>query len=190
MPDPGSLTERQQKWFASVQEGLQRETGKSLAEWAELAKDCPETAPRKRLAWMKAAHGLGQNRAAMVLNAAFPPDKGWSKPDALAAALWRDPAARIIHDVVRRIALELPDVIVGQRKGYTAFSRKLQFAALKPAKQGALLGLALEPSIGRGLAPSARQGWSERLLSQIALNSPDDFSPEVQNLMNAAWQRS
>jgi hypothetical protein len=92
--------------------------------------------------------------------------------------------------VVRRIALELPDVIVGQRKGYTAFSRKLQFAALKPAKQGALLGLALEPSIGRGLAPSARQGWSERLLSQIALNSPDDFSPEVQNLMNAAWQRS
>ena len=31
------LTAQQKKWFASIREGLQRETGKSLAEWVEIA---------------------------------------------------------------------------------------------------------------------------------------------------------
>jgi hypothetical protein len=39
MPDPGGLTERQQKWFAAVQDGLERDTGKTLAAWAALARE-------------------------------------------------------------------------------------------------------------------------------------------------------
>jgi len=67
-----SLTERQARWFASVNEGLERETGRDLADWAEIARACPETVHRERLAWMKAAHGLEQNRASMVLNVVYP----------------------------------------------------------------------------------------------------------------------
>ena len=46
---PEHLTERQKKWFASVREGLARDTGKSLEEWVAIAQACPETAPRARL---------------------------------------------------------------------------------------------------------------------------------------------
>jgi hypothetical protein len=67
-----TLTEQQKKWFASVREGLQRETGKSLAAWVAIAKTCPETAHRARLRWFKETHGLLQNRASYVLGEAFP----------------------------------------------------------------------------------------------------------------------
>ena len=33
-----NLTERQQKWFASVRAGLERDTGRSLTEWVEIAR--------------------------------------------------------------------------------------------------------------------------------------------------------
>jgi hypothetical protein len=190
MPDPGSLTERQQKWFASVHEGLVRETGKTLAEWADLARACPETAHRKRLAWMKSQFGLGQNRASMVLNAAFPPEAGWSQPDALADTLWADPAARAIQDAVRHAAEALPGVVTGQRKAFTAFSRKLQFAAVKPARAGVLLGLALDPASDPALQPAGRESWSERLLSRMALHTPRDVTPHLRGLLRAAWERS
>lgn len=185
-----SLTERQEKWFASVREGLERETGRSLAEWAALARKCPESAHRKRLAWMKAEFGLGQNRASMVLNAAFPPESGWSKPDGLADALWADPALRAIHERVRAVALALPDVIVGQRKSFTAYSRRLQFCATRPVKQAVLLGLAVDPASDSALRPAGRTAWSERLLSEFTLSEPGDVTARVSEWVRAAWERS
>jgi len=84
------LTERQRKWFASVQASLERDTGKTLDEWVAIAQACPETAPRKRSDWLREHYGLGQNRAAHVLSAAFP-SPGWDDANALKAALWTDP---------------------------------------------------------------------------------------------------
>ena len=188
MPDPGHLTERQTQWFAAVRDGLERETGKTLAEWVELARACPETAHRKRLAWMKAAFGLGQNRASMVLNAAFPPAASWAEPEALATALWGDPGACATHDAVRAAALALPGVVVGQRRGFTAFSRAYQFAAIKPGRGGVLLGLAV--AVEDGLCAAGRQGWSERLVSLVTLADAAAVTPRVEAWLNAAWARS
>ena len=36
-----NLTPRQQKWFASVQASLVRDTGKTLDEWVAIATSCP-----------------------------------------------------------------------------------------------------------------------------------------------------
>jgi hypothetical protein len=190
MPDPGALTERQQKWFSSVHDGLERETGKTLAEWAALARACPETAHRKRLAWMKENFGLGQNRASMVLNAAFPPAASWSNPDALTDALWADPAARAIYEAVKVAALALPDVVMGQRKTFTAFSRAFQFASVKPIKQGVLLGLAIAPDGKADLQPAARESWSERLLSRMVLPDAAAVTPRVAGHLRASWEKS
>ncbi len=190
MPHAASLTERQQKWFASVHAGLERETGRSLAEWAEIARACPETAHRKRLAWMKAQYGLGQNRASIVLNAAFPPESGGSEPTMLADALWADPAAQAIHQAVRRIALALPEVVEGQRKGFTAYLRRLQFCALRPARQAVRLGLAIEPDAHASLEPARREAWSERLHSVAVISSADSIPDPLPGWLRAAWERS
>jgi len=184
-----SLTERQQKWFASVKAGLERDTGKSLDAWIEIAKTCPEAKPRARQAWLKTQHGLGQNRAMQVLNAAFPnSEPGWDEDEALREALWIDPASRAILDALEAaIAAAQPDALRTQRKGFTAWSRSVQFAAIKPVKGGtATLGLAVRPDTSFLLVPAGKEAWSERLKSKVPLASAKDVTAEITQLLQRA----
>ena len=192
MAEP-NLSERQQKWFASVRAGLERDTGRGLEEWVEIARQCPETGHRARLAWFKTNYGLLQNRASMVLSEAFEPAMGWSDADGLVDALWSDAGARSIFEAVRAAAMALPGTIETPRKGYTAWTRKVQFAAVKPRGRagGVLMGLALSPDADPRLSPpGASISWSERLKSQLALSSPDNIDAGLKGLLKAAWERS
>ena len=183
------LTERQQKWFASVKAGLERDTGKTLDEWVEIAKTCPETKPRARQAWLKTHWGLGQNRAMQVLDAAFPStEPGWNEDEALRDALWSDPASRAILDALEAtLAATLPEVLRTQRKGFTAWSRAVQFAAIKPVKGGtAVLGLAVAPDASPLLVPAGKEAWSERLKSKVVLADAKDVTPEMTALLQRA----
>ena len=184
------LTPRQQKWFASVRASLERDTGKTLDEWVAIAHTCPETAPRKRADWLREHHGLGVNRAAHVLSVAFP-EPGWDDADQLRAALWSDPKAAAILAAVEAAVADLPSLITGQRKTFTAWSREFQFAAMKPVKGGtAVLGLAVTPNVSPRLAAPRNEGWSERLKSKLALAAPEEVDAELAALLRAAWERS
>lgn len=183
------LTERQKKWFATVQANLEKATGRPLAEWVEVMKTCPETAPRAQTAWLKAEHGVGQNHAAQILDAAKPKDgPGWDEPEALRAALWKDAGSLAVLEAVERIAGGVDGVISGQRKGYTSFSRAVQFAAMRPLKGGrALLGLKLDPSASPRLSPSVRkESWSERLTAVAELDAPEQIDDEIGRLFAQA----
>jgi hypothetical protein len=190
-PKSPNLTARQQKWFASVREGLQRDTGRSLDEWVAIARTCPETAPRARIAWLKAHHGLGVNRASTVISAAFPTGMGWDQPDKLRAALWTDPASTAILTALEAAVGALPDVTPSQRKQFTAFSRKVQFAAIRPVKGGkAMLGLALDPATDPRLEPPKNESWSERLKARLPLANPQQVDESLGPLLQQAWERS
>jgi hypothetical protein len=185
-----NLTERQAKWFATIRDGLERETGKSMEAWVAIARTCPETKHRARLKWFKDTHGLLQNRASMVLAEAFESRMAWNEPEALIDAVWTDPAARAIFDAVRAAALALPDTIETARKGYTAWSRKVQFAAVKPLKGSqAMLGLAVAPDNDARLESAKGDGWSERLTARVRLKSPGDV-PIFCEQMSTAWKSS
>ncbi len=187
---PG-LTPRQQKWFASVQASLERDTGKTLDEWVAIARTCPETRPRARTAWLREQHGLGVNRAAQVLSAAFPSAEGWDQPDALRARLWTDPASTAIFEAVERATTTLPDVVTGQRKQFTAFSRQVQFAAARPVKGGkAMLGLAVPVDADPRLEAPRNEAWSERLKGRMLLAGPDQVDASVAALLRQAWEAS
>jgi hypothetical protein len=174
-----------------VQGGLERETGKSLAEWVAIAKTCPETGHRARLKWFKETHGLLQNRASYVLSEAFPSAASWSEPEAFKEALWSDPASRAIFEAVEAAVLKLPKVIVGHRKGYSAWSRNFQFASVRPIRGGkARLGLALTPEADPRLVPAKNEGWSERLKSALPLDGPGDVDGRVEALLKASWDAS
>jgi Domain of unknown function (DUF4287)/Domain of unknown function (DUF5655) len=189
---PTGLTERQQKWFASVQASLERDTGKTLDEWVAIAKTCPETGSRKQAAWFKANYGLLQNRAMHVLSVAFPSETGgWAEAETLRNALWTDPASRAILEAVQAAATALPDVVMGQRKQFTAFSREFQFASVKPIKGGkASLGLALTPDADPRLETPKNEAWSERLKSKLLLENAAAVDASVKALLRQAWERS
>jgi hypothetical protein len=189
---PSGLSPRQQKWFASVQASLERDTGKTLEEWVAIARACPETKPKARADWLREHHGLGVNRAAHVLSAAFPSEDRWDEPEALRAKLWTDPASTAIFEAVEAlIGATLTDVIAGQRKGFSAFSREFQFASLRPLKGGQVaLGLAVAPDTDPRLVEPKNEGWSERLKSKLVLASPAEADASVAALLRAAWERS
>ena len=189
---PQGLTEQQQKWFASVRANLERETGKTLDEWVAIVRqECPETKPRARADWLKAAYGIGQNRAAAIFSVAFPSQMGWDDAGGLRAALWTDPGSTAILEAVEAAVADLPGLVTGQRKTFTAWSRKSQFAALKPGKGGgAALGLAVAPDASPRLVEPKNEGWSERLKAKLALASPAEVDEEVKALLRTAWDRS
>ncbi len=189
---PQGLTEQQQKWFASVQANLARETGKTLDEWVEIVRrECQETKPRARTDWLKATYGIGQNRAAAIFGVAFPSEMGWDDAAGLRAALWTDPAQLAILEAVEAAVADLPGLVTGQRKAFTAWSNKAQFAALKPVKKGgAVLGLAMTPDTSPRLAEPKTEGWSDRLKAKLMLASPAEVDDEVKAWLKAAWERS
>lgn len=188
MTDP-AMTERQKKWFATVQANLEAQTGRPLAVWVDILKGCPETRPKAQAAWLKATHGIGANHAAMILDAARPADTlGWSDAEGLRAALWAEPRSLAALEAIERIAADLEDVIVSQRKGYTAFSRVVQFAAMRPLKGGgARLGLKLDPDTFERLsAPTRSESWSERLTAVAELDGPGAVNAELARLFGLA----
>ena len=189
---PQGLTEQQQKWFASLRANLERETGKTLEQWVAIVRrECKETKPKARAEWLKATYGLGQNRAANIFAVAYPEAGGWDDAAGLRAALWTDPASTAILAAVEEAVADFPGVVTGQRKGYTAWSHKAQFAALKPVKGGgAVLGLAVTPDTSPRLAEPRNEGWSERLKAKLSLTSSAEMDGEVMTLLKAAWDRS
>jgi len=190
MPN-GNLTPRQQKWFASIREGLERDTGKTMDEWVAIARTCPETTHRARLRWFKDTHGLLQNRASQVLGGAFGERMAWSDPQALVDALWADPTSRTIFEAVRARLTPLPDVIQTARKGYTAWSRRVQFAALRPLRDGrAMLGLAVAAEVHSRLVARGSEPWSERLTACLVLAAPGDVDDDVGAVLTMALEGS
>ena len=185
------LTPRQEKWFASVQASLAKTTGKTLAQWVEIAKTCPETAHRARLAWFKAEHGLLQNYASYVLNETFGRTMAWDDADGMLDALWTDPGKRAAFEAVRAVATGLPDVVMGPRKSFTAFSRNVQFAAARPDKKGGImLGLKLPLDADPRLQPRAKsESWAEKLVS-LPVADAAAVDDEVKKLIKQAWALS
>jgi len=183
-----NLTLRQQRWFASVREGLERDTGRSLAAWVEIARGCPETGHRARLKWFKETHGLLQNRASQVLSAAFEDSMGWDQPEALVDALWSDAGSRAIFEAIDALAIALPDTIRTSRKSYTAWSRKVQFAAARPVRKGGLmLGLRVEVTADPRLIARGSESWSEASLAKLPIASPSEVDERLEALLHAAW---
>lgn len=186
-----NLTERQKKWFASVEASLERDTGKPLADWVAIARACPETTPRKRVEWLREHHGLGVNRIAHILSVAFPPEMGWDDADALRAALWKDPDSTAIFEAVEAAVAGFPGLVTGQRKGFSAWSRNFQFASVRPIKGGkARLGLCVMPDADPRLVEPKNEGWSERLKAAMTLDSPADIDGRVKALLQKAWDAS
>jgi hypothetical protein len=189
---PTGLTERQQKWFASVQASLERDTGKTIDEWVAIAKTCPYDTPRARSNWLREHHGLGVNRGAHVLSVAFPSEMRWDDAAPLRAALWKDPASEAILQAVEKAVAKLPDITLGQRKTYTAWSRKVQMTACRPIKGGhVLIGFAVTPDADPRLSPRGKsESWGDRLKGQMTLTSPGDVDGSIDALLKAAWERS
>ena len=191
MANPKHITEKQANWFNRVREGLEKDTGKTFTEWVEVAKTCPERSHKLRLKWFKDVHGIGVNRASVVLGEAFETGLGWDNPEGLLSLLWKNPELRAVYNVLETYVKTLgEDVVVGPRKTFSGFSRNYQFAAARPVKGKVRLGLAVNPDEHDLERAKSSDSWSDRLTSVIVISSPDEINNRVKSLIQIAWKNS
>lgn len=101
---------------------------------------------------------------------------------------WSDPVGRAIFEAVDTEAISLRDVTRTARRDYTAWSRKVQFAARRPMKgKTALLGVAAPVNLTAALAARRSQSWSERLTTQIVLSTPEEVQGVARNALALPW---
>jgi hypothetical protein len=179
-----------QQYMAALEANLAKATGKTLAQWVKIAKTCPHAKTRERLNWFKKEHGLGQSRAGLVLWRAFGEGSmGEEDPVKLLDGLFKKSFAeqRAIYDKVAAFTKGLEGTL-SPRKSYVALYRLKQYGAIKPSKQGLLVGLALQkyPKSKRFIEVK-NFGGGERNKKALVLASVKDFDGEAKELIKAAW---
>ena len=186
--------ERGKKWIAGVEANLEKATGKSLAAWIKIAKSCPHEKMPQRLKWFKDEHGLSTARATVVIERAYGKEAfGWDEPEALVANLFAKSfePQRAIYEAVVAHARKLDGVIVSPRKGYVALYRLRQLGAIKPSKDGLLVGLALQkyPKSPK-LVEVKNLGGGDRNKKALLLSSAKDFDADAKALLKDAWSEN
>lgn len=182
--------DKAKNWMQSVLNTFEKDTGKTLNEWVEIAKTCPETQQRKQLKWFKEEYGLLQNRAMMVLSKAFPGATPlWGNPEKLVDELFKKyPEQRALYEDVTDYMVHLEEeVSLSPRKTYVPAVCKKQFAVLLPSKEGLIVGFALkdEPVTEKLMEPKRPIG-SERITRYVVLQSETDFDAEVKTYIDKA----
>jgi hypothetical protein len=185
--------DRLQKYFASLEANIEKATGKTVAQWVKIAKTCPETKPRARLKWFKDRHGLGQSRAGLILWRAFGNGSvGEEDPSTLMDTLFaKRPEQRALCDKVAAYAEKLGPGTLSPRNSYVALYRLKQYGAIKPSKDGLVVGLALTkyPKSAR-LFEVNNLGGGERNKKAFVIASPKDFDAEAKQWLKAAYDEN
>lgn len=186
--------ERGTKWSAGVEANLEKATGKSLKEWVKIAKTCPHDKMMDRLKWFKEKHGLSTARAGVVIEKAFGADAfGWSSPEELVDNLFSKTfePQRAIYEAVADHLRKLNGVILSPRKGYVALYRLRQLGAIKPSKDGLLVGIALQkyPKSSK-LKEVKNLGGGERNKQALLLPTLKDFDSDAKKLLKQAYDEN
>jgi hypothetical protein len=168
---------------------LEDKTGRSLADWATLARGSGHEKHGQIVVWLKGEHGLGhgyanlvalESRGALTLDA--PAD------DALAAVFAGDKAGlRPLYDAIEAWVTALGEVEISPKKANVSLRRSKQFALVQPSTKTRMdLGLQL-----KGVAPEGRLeasgSWNSMVSHRVRLETAADFDDAVKAWLKAAW---
>lgn len=167
----------------SVLRRLEEKTGRSLAEWVELAQARGPQDERARAAWLKAEFKLGTHTAAWLAARSVGKGRRYDA-DALVDAMFSGPrlALRPLYEAVLAACLRLGrDVTVTPCKSAVSVRRRRVFVELVPSTRTRLdVGLALGELAQTDrlvLKPSARR--DPRITHRVSLHREPGATPSA-----------
>lgn len=179
--------------MAAMVRNLEKQTGKSLAEWVSVAQQCTLTGFKPRVDWLKQNHGLGHGYAQLVVReadkAAAPAER--PEPDLLEDQFSGAKAALFpIYERLQEVITGLgPEVSVGVRKTMVGFSMGRQFACTHPSTAKRLdLSLALPEYAPTERLKEAKATAMGRINRVVGLNSVAEIDDEVIGWIKAAYE--
>ena len=179
--------------WQAVDEGLQKNTGRGLDAWVELARGTGIDKHKALVDHLKAAEGLTHGYANSVALKTFGTDASTIGEDALMTAMFAGAkeGLRPIHDRLVAIVQGLGgDVELAPKKGYVSVRRSKQFAILQPSTKDRYdLGLNL-----KGDAPAGRleaSGSFNAMVShRVRLHDAGEVDAEVEAWLRDAYGRA
>jgi hypothetical protein len=171
---------------------LESKTGKSLAQWVELARKSGASKHGQIVSHLKAEHGLGHGYANLVaaeaLGGVAPPSEG----DAVATQYAGAKAALlpIYEALIGEIRKFGGDVEIAPKKANVSVRRKKQFALIQPSTATRLdLGINL-----KGVAPSGRLeqsgSFSAMVSHRVRLEKQGDVDRELIGWLKRAYDEA
>jgi len=180
--------------LAAVEGSIAERTGRPLDEWLELvsASGIDPLDQKAVRAWLRDAHGVGQNTQWAIADAAAR-RAGWQRPsvEEYTAGQYTGPRAalRPIFDAVAELALGLgEDVRMEGRSTYVPFVRARQFAAVAAGARHVDLGLRFtDPPDSERISPARAPGQSTH---RVRMSEVDEVDGEVHALLRAAYEQN
>jgi hypothetical protein len=186
------MTERSEKWMASVKANFAGATGKTVEQWVQRARSRGfDRDIREARRWLKEKEGLTMVQANYVLLSLFPETEG---EEELLEAQYAGPKAslRPVYEKLAKVARGLgKDVMIAPRKSQVTFARQVTFAVVRAASKDRVdlaLRLAGERPTGRLIANRKAAGSDPTHV--VALTAARDVDREVVKWLALAYQRA
>lgn len=179
--------------MAAVSRSLFIKTGKTLDQWAEVARSAGVAGHMVLVNHLKDVHGLGHGHANSVVHAANVTSATLIEADVLIEAMFEGPRAvwRPTYEaLIVMVRCFGSDIELAPKKGYVSLRRKKQFALFQPSTKDRFdVGLALkgaEPAGALELAGSWNAMVSHRV--RVAIGEPAD--PALAEWLRMAYDRA
>jgi predicted transport protein len=182
-------------------ENLEANTGKSLAQWAKVAKGSGLAKHSEVVKFLKDEHGLGHGYANLIAHEAKGgPGAASGKATAtegedLVAAQYAGAKAELrpIYDaLIKTVKTFGPDVEVSPKKGYVSLRRSKQFALVQPSTKTRVdVGIQFkEPPRTVTDRLEASGSFNAMVSHRVRLESVDDIDTEVVAYLREAYEKA
>jgi hypothetical protein len=180
------------KMLEAGERNIVERTGKSIDEWAEIAKQHGPAGEKARAAWLAEVHGISPNYAKWIAERAAGGRDDYD-PEAFVEQQYAGKdALRPLYDRLLSLGVSLgDDVTVTPCATFVPLRRKYVFAQIKPSTRTRIdLGLALGATKGTTrLEETGGFAKGDRITHRIAISSAGDIDAEVTKWLQAAYDR-
>ncbi len=178
---------------AAMVANMKGQTGRTLAQWMELAKSSGESKHGQIVKHLKTEHGLGHGYANLVAAKTLEGPGGAKSGDDLVGAQYagKKEGLRPIYDAVIAAVGKLgKDVEVSPKKTYVSLRRSKQFALVQPSTATRVdIGLCL-----KGDAPTDRLedagSWNGMVSHRVRVTDAMQVDAELKRWLKEAYGRA
>jgi hypothetical protein len=176
---------------ATMMRNLEEKTGRSLDEWADVARASGHAKHGEIVSFLKSEHGLGHGYANLVAQRVLNPPEQAAGEGALVESQYAGKKAglRPIYDaIVSAVEGFGDDVEISPKKGYVSLRRSKQFAIVQPSTADRVdVGINL-----KGVAPEGRlepSGSFNAMVShRVRVTSRDEVDGDLVGWLRQAYE--
>ncbi len=184
-----------QQMLAKMVEKIEPRTGKSWAQWTEVARAAGITKHRALTTHLKTEHGLKHNEAQWLAWEITDPGRleSYNKPKDLVSELYSGKKAglRPLYDALYAEGMAVADdVRPNVCKTYTSLATGRQFAMINPRTQKAVdVDLAL-PEGATGARVQAQKSSNPHFAHKVRVTGVDQIDDELRQLLRLAAEHA